>query len=876
MADLICAFHTSVPKVASVGHKAAVLTKLLHAGFPVPPGFCLTVAAYRSFLRDCGLDRVAATAHTSSHAASELRAAIMENPLPLDLKDALIEAWQQWLGGQACVVRSSAVDEDTPEATFAGQFETVLNVRDEETLERAVRRCWASLWNDRAIAYRQARGIKRVSGMAVIVQAMVDAEAAGVLYTVDPRDPELLLVEATWGLGQAVVEGMVTVDRWRVHRGTGQVLEEEIAEKERLVTPLPGGGVETVPVPESRRTAPTLTSEQLTSLAELALRVEAALDYAAQDIEWAWQDGQFFILQARPIVPAPSFPTVWSGTNPQEVVPGVMCPLAQSLIEWHMDVAMPAFMRAIGSQAEVPAAGVIRFFGGRAYMNMSYVIPAYAGLPGRDRMEAALNVGFDPRYLTLLGPASEEQRAPWWAGIRMLAGMGWLIRRTPTEIRNVEALVRPRVADLEATWDELDVAQQAQALEEIAQLGEKVVTLHVRASSLSGGLLEPLAKIFGEGGTELMARALGGLEGMSTAEIGLAIRQLACLAAEDKDVRAVLYSDDPVEALAQLRQLRPNAPFVQAWDAFLSRFGHRAFRELDIAEPRWEENPRFVVELIRRHLNQGDLESPEQLMEAQYRRRHEAYEEIYARLRRAGRGFLVPLVRYLLSQAAFYTVARENMKDLWTYVYAAIRRLALRVGKQWVHASWLDKAEETFYLRFSELVDGIQGRLKPDELRRLIAHREAEMRSVQSAVLPEPLVGHWGPENRRVSLSAAEGVAKDRVLVGVGASPGRVTGVARILHDPVSEAGHLGAGEILVTVQTDPAWTALFVGAGGVVTELGGMISHAAIVAREFGIPAVLAVRGATRHIIDGQRITVDGGRGVVYLEEALDDHSTR
>ncbi len=812
-----------------VGGKGAQLGAMLRGGLPVPPGFCITTEAFRS-RRD------------------ELLAA------------EIARAYQN-LGGGPVAVRSSATAEDLPEASFAGQQDTLLNVSGTLEVLKAVRACWQSLFTVRAVAYRRDRGIPDDAvAMAVVVQRMVDAEAAGVLFTLNPVTGALdeLVVEAARGLGDQVVSARVTPDRYRLRRRPPHELIEAVGEG----------------------TAALLTPERLAELARLGLAAERLLGRAA-DIEWALAGDQIYLLQARAVTAAgPRIPEVhfgsrwnaehsrdrlifWANHNVRETMPYPHTPFSWSF--WNY-LVFPHWIAAFGliepGEDHLNAPHLLDLVDGRMYWNMSVV----AGLLPRPVMLAATRILdaevagiFEELYRS--GELQPVRRPRSWRRL-------WTtFRRIPDIIAAVVSKSSPEHAWRQFRSCQEEVASFAQMdlrilnEEQILALARYFPTENLpRAMDAMPAALPALPAVlylsrvlprWGFG--DALRRLMAGIPGNPTMETALALWDLAATAGPE--VRRV-FADLPIARVPEaLRETEAGREFLARMEEFLKAHGHRAVREFDFTCPRWREDPTFLYETIRNYLSHpADQPTPREHYERQVREHEETKTAIERRLRRR------PLHRRLFRWAVRNLEARLAFREAFKFYVlmgmAHVRDLYLEVGRRLVGRGVLEKREDFFYLSIPELERIATGELDAQWVREQVPIRRLEFARHMRANPPLVLRSDGKPVMKPAPASG-------EVLRGTPVSWGTARGPARILMDP-GDGALLHKGEILVAPFTDPGWTPLFLTAGALVMEIGGVMSHGAVVAREYGIPAVVGVRDATRLLRDGEMLEVNGATGEV------------
>ena len=844
-----------------VGGKAANLGELISAGFPVPPGFAVTTAAYTL---------TAAALDTSDPAGA--REAVAKAELPAPVATA-VRATYLGLGVDVPVaVRSSATAEDLPWASFAGQQDTYLNVVGADEVLDAVRRCWASLWTDRAVSYRETQGIDHAAvQIAVVVQQMVDARVAGVLFTADPvtgtRDRSV--IDASPGLGEAVVSGAVNpdhivVDARGVHVTPG--------DKAVQVRPLPGGGVEQVPVIDAGGAC--LTDEQATALAELGRRVESHFG-APQDIEWALDaDGRLWLTQARPIttlhpLPAPSgdgLRVLFCASLAQ----GLTRPVTPMGLSGIRVVASTASTLAFGAPVADPVAGpsAFRTAGGRAFID---VTAALRSAPGRAVLPRALDMMESRSAVVLRGLLDDPRLSPtttsWAPFVRRLVRtlvhfrvpvlVGLALLRPDAARRRVER-VGDRVRALTSVPPELTAEQRLErAVHELRQ-AFPVLPLTVPAAGAGFIMLGAARKIAGPDlDAPVVNDVLRSLPHNSTTEMDLRLWTLARRLRGDATAAAALRAV-PVDELARRYRASALPPALQSGlTAFLMRYGHRAVAEIDIGMPRWSEDPTHVLGVLANYLR---LDDPARAPDAVFARGAEAAEAAVdaavGRVRTRSRLRAVAL-RFALGRVRRLAGLREEHKDYLIRIFAHARALLAAVGADLAARDLLADADDVFFLDLAEVRTALAG----TDHRDLVAARRAEYdRELRRRHVPRVLLSD-GTEPEAV---ARPGTVDEGALTGTAASAGTVTAPARVVLDPVG--AHLEPGEILVAPSTDPGWTPLFLTAGGLVMEMGGPNSHGAVVAREYGIPAVVGVADATTRIKTGDEVAVDGAAGVVHL----------
>ena len=825
--------------LATVGGKAANLGVLTGAGLPVPPGFCVSTEAYRRVAAGVPLD--------------EVRAALLAVEIPADIADEIRTRYRE-LGADAPVaVRSSATAEDLPFASFAGQQDTFLNVVGVDSVLDAVRRCWASLWTDRAVAYRESNGIDHnVVELAVVVQLMVDSAVAGVLFTANPvtgRRREAV-IDANAGLGETVVSGSVNPDHFVVDTASGRILQRRLGDKKIAIRSVAGGGTREVVLDSAE---PCLSDEQILELTALGDRVERHYG-SPQDTEWAIDaDGKVWLTQARPITtlyPVPDSPSNdGRGRHAYlcvSVAQGLYRPITPMGIASFRLIASggrrmfglpvpdalagPAFFSDAGERVYVDATAILRSRLGR------FIVPKIFDVM-EARTAAAMRSLFDDPDMSLRPGALRAARHI----LKLALRMGF-------PFRLVEAMLRPAAAErrLDGVGGRL-VALGTLAGEHDARtrLEHVIRVLPAVPTMLPKALPVPLAGFIT---LAFARRLLGGGEGLETVLRGLPHNVTTEMDLELWRVATELRGTGVDLSSGEI------PPAVQG---FLDRYGHRAVAEIDPGMPRWSDDPAHILGVLANYLRLDDLDAAP---DVQFRRGAAEAEAMIQSLSRKAGGLRGRLVGFALRRTRRLAGLRETPKFFLIQFLAQIRRQLQHVGAELTDAGRLDRADDVFFLSLKDCREALDGK----DFREIVADRhESYDRELRRRRVPQMLLSD-GTDPEAVAAPPADGA-----MVGTAASTGHVTGIARVVLDPVG--AHLEPGEILVAPSTDPGWTPLFLTAGGLVMEMGGANSHGAVVAREYGIPAVVGVPDATHRIATGDEITVDGAAGTVSLLPAAD-----
>ncbi|MGX7675176.1 rifamycin-inactivating phosphotransferase [Plantactinospora sp. DSM 117369] len=849
-------------QVAVAGGKGAHLGGLSRIdGIRVPAGFCLTTEAYRRIMAeapsiDDRLDQLSRLNPDDREAirmlSAEIRRTIEEIAIPGDLAAAITRALAQFGEEAAYAVRSSATAEDLPTASFAGQQDTYLNVVGREAILQHISRCWASLFTERAVTYRQRNGIDHRSvQMAVVVQQMVFPQAAGILFTADPitSHRKVASVEASFGLGEALVSGLVNPDVYKVR--DGEVVAKAIGAKQLAIHASPAGGTREQAIDPERQDQPALTDAQVVRLVRLGRRIEAHFG-RPQDIEWCLVDDGFQIVQSRPITTLFPIPEsgdrenhVYLSVGHQQMMTDPMKPLGLSF--WQLTT--PAPMAEAGGRLFVDVtqrlaspttrAGLLEMAGksdpltGDALRTILERDGFIRPLPDEDPPGPLLGgappapIETDPAIVTELIRRSEASIAASERDIRTKSGEALLdfIRADIQELRRI--LFDPQshqvfMSAMEATW------WLNERLE--AWLGEKNA-----ADTLTQSVPHNV-----------------------TSEMGLALLGVADVIRPHPDVVAFLQQVEDEGFLDELPTLAGGREARDAIEGWLDRYGMRCVGEIDITRPRWSERPSTLVPLILGNIRNFPPGAGERRFAQGRQEAWEKEQELLERLRALPDGERkAEETKRMIDRVRTFIGYREYPKYGMVSRYFVYKKALLEEAERLVRAHVLREKEDIFYLTFEELHDVVRANRVDDQL---IGRRKDDFRSYQALTPPRVLTSDGeviAGAYRRDDLPAG-------ALIGLPVSAGTIEGRARVILDMAR--ADLEPGDILVTTHTDPSWTPLFVAIAGLVTEVGGLMTHGAVIAREYGLPAVVGVVDATRLILDGQRIRVHGTDGYVEI----------
>jgi phosphohistidine swiveling domain-containing protein len=857
-----------------VGGKGLRLAEMAQAGLPVLPGFCVTTIAYHAFLSHNGLEAAVAAGDEAA-----VRARIAKSELPQPVVSAILEAYEQLHGPVA--VRSSATAEDSQDASFAGQYDTFLNVNSAEAVLDKVRACWVGLWSERAAVYMQEQGLNPFQAdMGVVVQRQGQARAAGVLFTLNPltgREEEMV-VEAAWGLGEAVVSGRVTPDRYVINACTRQVLTRDIADQSVALIASDGGGVLEEPLPSDQRGCPVLSDEQLLELTELGYRVQAIYGYP-QDIEWALVDSDsipntwgFVLLQTRPLTSFSFDPNLgqWTSGNYREVLPGFASPLAMSLsLEHDYGRALSGFFRDIKMGEAPPGTVWGRSFFGRAYWNVGVTKRFAALIPGFKERVLDQTMGIEPTY------EGDGLTTPWspWTILRGLPILFALNDRFKKEWRDGRAYRDRFLNRIEPALAAVDPASLSD--QELADYCHQMAKLHweangtaIRVSILSTQAqddFEPMVRRLNATLPPDQRIAAGdlitGLSDVRTAQPTLELWELARAALEDSKVAVAVTQGDPDRIPQRLQATEAGYAFWERVQDYLARYHYMAPIDEDLSQPRWDEDPSFVLSTLQAYARADESMDPTQRLEAQRQVRRRTERRVLEILSRSWRRLWPFGRRSFIKQLRLvrrYVWWREETRVIASRAFYQCRRFYKELGQRWAVRDILDEAPHIFLLRWPAIRAVLEGQAPAEGLQDRVESYERLQTCYRN--FDPPCVIGVGASMRKLAVRPGQ-----RVFEGIPCSSGQVEGLARVV-ETLEEARTLQRGEILVARYTNPGWTPLFNLAGGIVIEEGGLLSHGAVVAREYGIPAVLRIEGATKIFQTGQRLRIDGSGGTVEI----------
>ncbi len=860
------------------GGKGYNLGRLHRYGFPVPSGGVLIAASYREFLRYNDPDHLvqAAAAIKAEDVLNcekileEIRDKINNGRIGEDIKRELAEK----LAGMGLIdrpvaVRSSATAEDSARASFAGVHESFLNILGLENIIKAIKGCYASLWTPRAVAYRRKMGLSDDEvAAAVVIMELVPAEAAGVAFSCDPRTGrrDRIAISANFGLGESVVSGAVEPDEYMLDSTTllPEIIEKKIGSKEQYARLRSEKGTELISAVEGTSEKQVLDDNQITELGLMTLRVHESLGRGIinQDVEWAFDGKQFFIVQARPVtnLPEPNFPelagqpVIWSNANIKDAMPFVMTTLTWNAGHYTLNLMLTSNLLAAGYHPP-PGIDWTRLYKGRGYFNLSALqwslYDAVGTLPEETN--------------NLLGGHQPEIKVPagnpisGWNGIkRSLRKLNLVFNVLKTQFYSKD--IFKDIWKRSQSWNQLNFhgmtgTELVSVIDEIGKKYIEFAPIYMILTSSASLPLDTLTKTlehdFPGRGYSLANNLLAGSAQITSAEHGYRLIELARTALKD-EAACKYFASEHFDPAAFKDEIPVNSQFMKEFEEFLKDFGHRGIYEGDLMNPRWREDPTYLLENIRAAvLFPGNAD----YRKAQAEKRKAAEEEIDRKLKWSLKHLKINM---WVKQAIKGSQMREMAKYIWMKPFEPMRLLVQEIGSRLVERGILNEQADVYHCATHELVSILSGYWDGTGLKVLVEERKQLREEFSELDPPDVIIDELPlPKTRSPEVQG-------QVLTGLGVAAGRAAGKARLIRHP-RENTRLQAGDVLVAPSTDPGWTPLFLRANAVVMEVGGYLSHGAIVAREYGIPAVVNVAGVMKTLKDGEKLTVDGDEGKVY-----------
>ncbi len=846
------------------GGKAANLGAMVRAGLPVPEGFVVFTRAYYEFMEANNLiERTQGLLEGTKRnekfvleeISREIKTLLEGGEFPEKLRKE-IEGYYRELGSTAVAVRSSATAEDLGDSSFAGQYDSFLNVTSFPDLLNYIKLCWASLWSERAIAYRVKTGvIEDELAPGVIVQDLVDGEKSGILFSANPVNGrrDQMLLNSSWGLGEAIVNGEVSPDQWILEKPEGTISREEIQEKD-LMSIRTDGGIGVVPVHSDKQGQPSLSKEEIAELFDLGKKVE---DYfrAPQDIEWTCKRGKFYLVQSRPITslyPVPPTPEDKKGLrvhiNFSLVSQGMqepLTPIGESALKRMFLYPARMFNKDIQNEEDLwwfaPA-------GGRMYLDMT------DALRNEKRWKDIINneLFSDQEPITaraLIQVLERNKEELTGEKSRMFS---WILRNiipllkilTPMAKKALYGKLSQEKARKKALqeWDEWPGKIEKQ-WKKAKNMEEKLDIIDLSKYTVEGfGILSYLAPVMQN---VEKARKMAGPYLEDASEFDLVVQALPHNITTEMGLELMRIAEKLDNEGRQ-----PSLEDREIQD-FLARYGTRSNQEIDLGIPQWKEEPEYILELVQSYIDNQSYSKGLDNFARGEREAEQAIENITGKLEKAGQLKKARKVERLLRDYRRLFGLREQSKFILTRIHSIFRDILKEIGEELVSRGKLDDMMDVFFLRLGEIKEG-------QNLKALVQKNREEYKKNLALTAP------------RIILSTGESIFYpeedgDGAIKGIPVSAGVCEGPVRVLSSP-EEGSKLKKGDILVTRGTNPAWTPLFINAGALIMETGGPISHGSVVAREYGVPAVVGIKDATTRFQDGQVVRVNGETGAVEI----------
>jgi len=854
MPSIILPFDTDAAVLEVVGGKGRSLSQMTRAGLPVPGGFHIVTEAYRGFVRDNDLqlrilDQTASTAGAAT-AADNIAKLFSAIDISSEAAAEITTAYADLGDAAPVAVRSSANAEDLPDMSFAGQQDTYLNVIGIEALLTAIRDCWASLWTPRAITYRERMGIEHDQvAMAVVVQSMVESDVSGILFTANPATGERteIIANASYGLGEAVVSGQVTPDTYVFDRDEMTVKETLIGTKEQMIISDGEGGTIWQEVARLKRECACLVEHHLSGLAELALKLEAHFDGVPQDVEWAVKDDVLFLLQSRPITnlpPAPLKDLVWEPPAPgvtllrRQIVENMPDPLSPLFDELYLDVGLQQGMNR--SLARMGAPHTIEDM---TNGNVHLTVNGYA----YQRRDFKAVEGVDKK---VMADFQVKGQVEWWTKLVDLWRDDWL-PSYQAFIQKMNQMDVPEASDSELLEGIKALADEdAYYWEESSKV---FATAKVTDEQLQGFL-----KSAAPDQNFTSGMVLSGFTSR-TLRAQLDIWEMAKLIRVNESLTQAVRAATPRHLPSVLQHHAAGGAVVAAIERYNQTYGHQIY-SLDFVEPTAAEDPVPLMVALKSQVQDDDYDPATHHTQVNEKRKAALRE-----IRQVLSPDAMNVFRWHLWKARHFYPHREEVVFWLGAGWPALRRLAAELGQRMVDVGSFDVPEDLYFLRTADIEKAIAARAAGTALPELgkKAAGARELRAARKRVHPPGAI----PIDQHASGAATQklNLADSNVMSGFAVSPGKIEGEVSVILSP-SEFDKMKPGTILVCPMTTPAWTQLFSHATALVTDIGSILAHGSIVAREFGIPAVLGLGNVTQRLKSGQRISVDGDAGIVEI----------
>ena len=844
-----------------VGGKAANLGEMIKSGFPVPKGFVIVTDSYKKFIMSNKIDITINELlkeldnndfESIRKISTKIKKLFELNEIPEDLIGEIDGLYEQ-MGSPEVVVRSSVTMEDSPETSFAGQYDSFLNVKGKKQLHKYVKLCWASLWNARALSYRLNQNIgDEVLDHAVVVQKLINAKKSGILFTTNPVNNrrDQMLINASWGLGEAIVNGDVTPDQWIVDKETHKIVKEEIAVKQKM-TVLSNNGAELVDLIGDKQEQPSLDQSEIFELLELGQQMEDYFE-KPQDIEWAYFDNKFHLVQTRPITTL--FPKLKPADNDKKlkiytnfllmdkVMPEPLTPIGEDIWENFLKKVLPAIW--------------IKSAAGRLFVDtteLSRMERWWDKLRKNPTAMDPLTVETTLQVLERNKAVLKQQRKPLIKVIPTIFGMlnipllKFMLTSMPKAIYGM--LISPeKVVNKARIFGEKRIESLKEKVKKLDTLEEKLEFIEENAPAVYYYI--PLNVLYYVIGSITYLDKAGKI-------ISKHLDDITELSKVEKSLPHNVTTEMGIELLEIARKLdqsgeepAPNHPEVKR---FINEYGHRTYLEVDPGISRWKEEPEYVINLIKSYISN---ESYNESIEKFYHGKKEAektIQEITMQLKEKGAHRDAKKVEKLLKKYRILFGVRELPKYIMIKGVSIFRELLLDIGKELMATDRLDRKQDISFVNFQDIKSG-------EKLQQKVLQNKRMYKKELTRLSVPRVVTTTGE-----AIYSPDVMGKDNVFEGIPVSPGIHEGQIKVIEFP-EEGNKLNKDDILVTKATNPAWTPLFLGIGGLITEMGGPMSHGSVVAREYGVPAIAGLSEATTRFKDGQLVRLNGETGKIEI----------
>ena len=881
-----------------LGGKAVNLGKLIQNDFPVPEGFVITTEAYSLFLKNNNLVELInnklsnvdySNYDTIESCSNEIQEAIKKSTLPLEVVERTKEAYDN-LYTTSVAVRSSATAEDLPTASFAGQYDTFLNLKTFGHVTQYIKSCYASLWTSRAIAYRYKNNIpQRIVKLAVIVQEMIPAKSAGILFTMNPvsMNKKELIIESNYGLGESIVSGQCSPDQFLVKResqhGTGEftILDTQIGKKNVAVYPNTlesESGTVLIELTENENKCSSLTDQEIIRLSQLGSQIEE-LFKTPQDIEWAIsQDDKIYILQSRPITSLELVKleevVYWTRGYSDDYWNDPVTPLFFDLLGDPLTNIVSVELNSIMGYKDIDTK-LLKLYNGHVYFNLNVLRNRVKyEIPKIFRNEDLLNY-----FPEGSGPYGKEtmKNLPFRIFRRIFSEVrimlhdpnGSMSKTAPTYYEWSENEFEPFCEEFDLRLEKLSKSGDLQGLVNLAYDLDRIMVSHYRliryglaVHNIGMNLMLQylITKFLGkEDSLHYYPILISGLEHKLT-ETNDDLRHLASSIQKSTELESIINEKNSQDLYTYISSEKN--PTIQAFykefEGFLKKFGERGFTR-EILYPRWNEEPRYVFDILKT-LVKGKDRDYKQVKEKQFRYKEKIENLVQAKIRSRRFGFIKWLLfSKILDSARTYLIFREDQRyniDRWTY---RNRRVYLEIGKIFKQKGILNEIDDIFFLHRKEIKKLLEQ--SDIEISSLIKKRRDEFFKYEYTIPPKFL--HGSREFDDIFQYDQDSLS----FKGIPASHGILTSKIRVINK-IEEISSVQMGEILVVPKTDPGWTPVFSKLGGLITETGGILSHGAVISREYGVPAVTNITSACQLFKTGQVVTINGYNGTVVIKK--------